>query len=562
VKAKHSRILRRRKREIERRTDRTNFPSHDGPVFAASNVHYEMADRWRAIECGALGAFHLLARNTGLVDALDANLSLLKLHMPYCESDHVLNIAYNTLTGGTCLEDLELRRNNEAYLDALGAARIPDPTTAGDFTRRFSPASVLSLMEAINSIRPGLWKENLPRHERALAVIDADGTMAPTTGECKEGMGLNHKGQWGYHPLLVSLANTQEVLYLVNRPGNRPSHEGAPEWLDRSADLVGQAFAKVCFRGDTDFALTANFDRWDAAGRWFVFGMDAMSNAVQIAESLPTTAWEALKRSPRHKGTDHARHRRANVKQAIVEERGYKNIELHCEHVAQFEYRPTKCKKTYRVVVLRKDLSVKKGQQLLFDDMRYFFYITNRTDLTPQGVVHFANERCNQENLIDRQRAVQPGEPDRSAQERDERAAHAHGRSGVELGVHGDGVAGLDAEGVVRACGAAQDVAGGTAGHGVQAVRALDRARAVPDRQDGSSDCVSFPRVHRMAANVLRHVRPDSPPAHGVGAGPRQFQQRSNAPWVCRCVGVGAVRPNTGRQSAPALRSQRGKRPQ
>jgi len=401
VKAKHSTILRRRKRTIRRRTDRTNFPSHDGPVFAASNVHYEMADRTRAIDCGALGAFHMLARNTGLIHALDANLSLLKLHMPYCESDHVLNIAYNTLTGGTCLDDLELRRNNEAYLDALGAARIPDPTTAGDFTRRFSPASVLSLMEAINSIRPELWQENLPRHERALAVIDADGTMAPTTGECKEGMGLNHKGQWGYHPLLVSLANTQEVLYLVNRPGNRPSHEGAPEWLDRSADLVGQAFGKVCFRGDTDFALTAHLDRWDAAGHWFVFGMDAMSNAVRIAESLPTTAWEALKRSPRHKGSDRARHRPDNVKQAIVDERGYDNIELQSEHVAQFEYRPTKCKKTYRVVVLRKDLSVKKGQQLLFDDIRYFFYITNRTDLTAQGVVQFANERCNQENLID-----------------------------------------------------------------------------------------------------------------------------------------------------------------
>ena len=401
VKAKDSTILRKRKREIEGRTDRYNFPEGDGPVFAASNIHYEMADRTRAIDCGGLGAFHLLARNTGLVEALDRGLRLLKVHLPYHESDHVLNIAYNTLTGGTCLDDLERRRNDATYLDALGAARIPDPTTAGDFTRRFAEAQVRALMDAINSVRPSLWKRGLSKRERRLAVIDADGTTAPTTGECKQGMGINYNGEWGYHPLLVSLANTREPLYLVNRPGNRPSHEGAPQWLDRAADLALQVFDKVCFRGDTDFALTAHFDRWDALGRGFVFGMDAMPNLVEIAEGLPARAWKRLKRHRALTLTGETRRRPANVKQAIVEERGYENIELQDEHVAEFEYRPTKCKNAYRVVVVRKDLSVKRGQQFLFDDIRYFFYVTNRTDLSAPGVVDFAHERCDQENLID-----------------------------------------------------------------------------------------------------------------------------------------------------------------
>jgi len=80
-----------------------------------------MADRIRAIECGGIGAFHVLAINSGLVDAINERLNLLKRHLPYHESDHVLNIAYNTLSGGTCLEDIELRRNDETYLDALGA---------------------------------------------------------------------------------------------------------------------------------------------------------------------------------------------------------------------------------------------------------------------------------------------------------------------------------------------------------------------------------------------------------------------------------------------------------
>jgi len=360
-----------------------------------------MAERTHAIDCGGLGAFHLLARNTGLIEALDKHLHLLKIHLPYHESDHVLNIAYNTLTGGTCLDDIEVRRNDATYLDALGAERVPDPTTAGDFTRRFAEKDVEALMEAINSVRPKLWKKNLRRRKRKLAVIDVDGTMAPTAGECKEGMGLNYEGEWGYHPLVVSLANTQEPLYLANRPGNRPSHEGAPKWMDRAAKLVLQAFDRVCYRGDTDFSLTGHFDRWDAAGRDFVFGMDARKNLVRMAESLPSPAWGRLQRCEVLTLTGETRERPENVKQGIVEEHEFKVIELEGESVAEFAYRPGKCQRTYRVVVVRKDLSIKRGQQWLFDDIRYFFYITNRTDLSAEEVVLFANERCNQENLID-----------------------------------------------------------------------------------------------------------------------------------------------------------------
>ena len=401
MKDKDNRILGKRKRQIKRRTDRRNFPTGLAPVLRATNVAYEMADRAQAIDCGGLGALHQLALNSGLVKALDGSLHLLKMHMPYHESDHVLNIAYNALTGGTCLDDLELRRNDAGYLDALGAERIPDPTTAGDFTRRFTEADVLGLMDAANSVRPRLWKKTLPRRERRLAVIDSDGVIAPTTGECKEGMGLSYKGDWGYHPLLISLANTQEALYVVNRPGNRPSHEGAPEWMDRAAQVALAAFDEVCFRGDTDFSLTAHFDRWDDAGRLFVFGMDAMPNLVETAESPAVTAWKPLARRRRTTKTGAARRRPANVKEQIVLERGFETIRLDGESVAEFAYRPTKCRRAYRMVVLRKDLNVAGGQQRMFDEVRYFFYITNRNDLTAAEIIFFANERCNQENLID-----------------------------------------------------------------------------------------------------------------------------------------------------------------
>ena len=98
---------------------------------------------------GGIGAIHQMVQKIGLVDELNDKLNLLKFHLPYHESDHVLNIAYNVLIGGVRLEDIELRRNDEVFLNALGAERIPDPTTAGDFTRRFSSSDIEVMIPAI-----------------------------------------------------------------------------------------------------------------------------------------------------------------------------------------------------------------------------------------------------------------------------------------------------------------------------------------------------------------------------------------------------------------------------
>jgi hypothetical protein len=370
-------------------------------MFTASNIHYELAERTRGLGSGGVAGLHLLARQVGLIDALDRRLHLLKVHLPYHESDHVLNIAYNILAGGTCLEDLELLRNDEVYLDALGAQRIPDPTTAGDFCRRFEARDVEILMNAINDVRVNVWRQQPPEFFEQ-AIIEADGTLAPTTGQCKQGMDINYKGQWGYHPLLVSLANTSEPLYLVNRSGNRPSHEGAAARFDQAITLCKRAgFKSVLLRGDTDFTQTAELDRWDAAGVRFIFGIDAMSNLVAKAENLPKTAWKRLKRPARYEVKTAPRQRPANVKEQIVRSREFKNIRLQSEQVAEFVYRPTLCERTYRVVVIRKNLSVEKGEQVLFDDLRYFFYITNDRRTPACEVVFSANDRCNQENLIE-----------------------------------------------------------------------------------------------------------------------------------------------------------------
>lgn len=400
MNARINQKLTNRKQQMERRLDPTVLGDCSQPMMTANNIHYEMAERTHAIAHGGLGAIHALARQLGLIDAIDAGLHLFKIHLPYHESDHVLNLAYNPLCEGTCLEDIELRRNDATFLDALGARRIPDPTTAGDFCRRFTPADVDTLQDIFNQVRQRVWQQQ-PEGFFDLAVIDMDGTLVETTGQCKQGMDIAYDGTWGYHTLVLSLANTGEVLWVVNRPGNRPSHEGAATAVDRVAAMCRQGgFRKVLLRGDTDFSQTEHLDRWHEAGYLFLFGFDATPNLKARAEALPEEAWRPLPRLPAYTVQTEPRQRPDNVKEARVVEREFENRRLQAEAVAEFPYRPTACQHTYRMVVVRKNISVAKGERLLFDEIRYFFYISNSSVLHEEQMVWVAHQRCNQENLL------------------------------------------------------------------------------------------------------------------------------------------------------------------
>lgn len=374
-------------------------------MIRATRVKYELADKQQAIAAGGIGALLELIKQLGLRREINQAIPLFKLHLPYDEADHVFNIALNLLAGGQCLEHIEDRRCDEAYLDAVGAERIPDPTTAGDFCRRFSTTDVLQLMNAYNVVRENVWKQQ-PDEFFDCAIIEADGTQVETSAEKKQGIGINYQGQWGYHPLVVTLANTREPLFIANRSGNRPSHEHSAFYFDLAVKRCRNAgFRKVVLRGDTDFALTENLDRWDDDDVEFVFGLDAMPRLVEIAENLDESAWKPMRRRRTLKSpTAKPRAKRSREKEAIVVRNQYLNKKLAGERIAEFDYRPAKCDRTYRVVVLHKEVHLKRGQMRLFDKEEpvYFFYITNAktSSKSTRQVVVDANARCNQENHI------------------------------------------------------------------------------------------------------------------------------------------------------------------
>jgi hypothetical protein len=410
------------------------------------------AHRVHGLNSGGIGAIHALARQVGLIDAINQRLHLLHFHFPYHESDHVLTLAYNVLCDGTCLQDLERRRHDEVFLDALGARRIPDPTTAGDFCRRFDEAAIRLLQDIVHDVRIGVWAEQ-PADFFTQARIDMDGFLVETTGQCKQGMNIGYDGTWGYHALVLTLANTGEVLGLVNRPANRPSSEGAAAEVDRALAVCFRGgFQQVLLRGDTKFSQTEHLDRWHADPRVrFLFGYEARDNVKERADALPETAWQSLQRPLRYTVQTRTRQRPDNVKEAVVVRREFENIKLRSEQVAEFRYRPTACRTTYRMIVVRKNLSVEKGERRLFDQIVYFFYLTNDWDSSADEIVF--------------------------------------GQPGVELGVHGDDGVGLGPEGVVGVAAAGNagplgrkvsDREALGVGVGVQDVRQCLHAVAVP----------------------------------------------------------------------------------
>ena len=394
-------LLRQRRRRILNRIKNQPAPERDVPMITASNIHYELGQRVHGLSAGGIGAMLLLARSTGLISAIDAKLHLLKRHLPYHESDHVLNIAFNILAGGRHLEHIELRRNDAVYLDALGAVRIPDPTTEGDFCRRFHESDVIDLMEAFHSTRLRVWSQQ-PGDFFREAIVDVDGTLVATDAECKQGVDIAYDGTWGYHPLVVTLANTGEPLYLVNRSGNRPSHEQAHTSIDKTIALCRRAgFVRIYVRGDTDFSQTEHLDRWDAQDDVrFLFGIDANSALVGRAEALPAGAYSFLERPPRSEIKTAPRQRPEHVKAEIVRRRGFETIHTLEEMVAEFDYQPVACRKSYRVVVLRKRLGIDRGGVRLREEYRYFFFITNDREPAADEIVFKANDRCDQENVI------------------------------------------------------------------------------------------------------------------------------------------------------------------
>jgi len=408
-----------RTRSIRRHQDQPLlWPAQHVPVFKQRQIRVETHERGDVTAYGGLSVVHKLAMGVGLDRSINSRVALLKLKLPYFESDHVLTHAYNLYIGGSCIEDIGHIQYSEAVKHLLGACRIPDPTTAGDFLRRFKPSQLRGFQAAIDEAREKVWRQ-LPRQHKQVATIDMDSTIKEVYGECKQGADFSYNGKWSYHPLLVTLAETNEPLRTINRPGNATSGEGAGEALAEVLPMVSRHFKKVRVRGDSKFYQRATILECEKHGAQFAFSMDGNKVLHEKAENLPKSAWKPFsahadrhptkKQRRRHtKRLKRTRHRRR-----VARRRGYRTLATTDQEVAQFRYRMSRggsanrhlglAGREFRVVVKRQTVRVSEGQDELFEEYHYRFVITNIPvrEMKAGALLRFAYGRCDQENTIE-----------------------------------------------------------------------------------------------------------------------------------------------------------------
>jgi len=373
-------------------------------------LHLEAEGRGETTHYGGLVLAQQFVRRFGVAQCLDQHLRLFKRHAPYCESDHVLALTYTLYADGTCLEDQGALQASEAVRRLVGACRIPDPTTAGDFLRRFKTAAeVEQLSAAIDEVQEQAWSK-LPRRVRRrraqheLALVDLDGHIKPLYGEHKEGADFSYNGRWSYQPLVVSLAGSGECLRVVNQPGNARSSDGAAEALRAVLPRVQRHFRNALVRGDTDFDRADVFQEVIDAQAYFAIGGRVYPNRAALAQALPESAWQPfIPRAQRGRCSAPERQGRTpNWRKHKAAQRRFRNLRTIGQWIAELSYQPAGLQHPCRMIVRRILIEEQNGQGALFESFRYRLILTNLPRFySPREIVDLAYQRCDQENVIE-----------------------------------------------------------------------------------------------------------------------------------------------------------------
>ena len=355
----------------------------------------------------AYGGLSLAVRTSAalrLPQAIDAELRLLHCHRPFTESDHVLTHVYNLFVGGRCIEDIAHLQTSDPVKRMLGASRIPDPTTAGDFLRRFDADGIEQLDGAVDGVQDTVWRVAHGTGKRKLGLVDLDSHVHAVYGDQKEGADFTYQGTFGYHPLAITLAETQECLRLINRPGNVVSAEGAAQALREVLPMLNKRFRRVIVRGDSAFARQDIYQACESAGQYFAMVSPAHRNLDGLADALPARAWKAFDpASPRRSSSNKTkrRKRRANLRRQRARQRGKRDLKLERQWVAEIAYRPARSKNTYRLIIRRQRIE-ESAQGQLFELWRYRYVITNLPcHYSAHKVMKLTYQRCDQENVIE-----------------------------------------------------------------------------------------------------------------------------------------------------------------
>ena len=359
---------------------------------------------------GGLVLAQQFVRQFRVAQRLDGALRLFKRHAPYHESDHVLALAYTLYADGTCLEDQAVLQGSEAVRRLVGACRIPDPTTAGDFLRRFKTAQdVEGLSGIIDEVQEAVWSKlsrrvRRQRKKREFALVDLDGHIKPLYGVQKEGADFSYNGQWSYQPLVVSLGGSGECLKVVNQPGSARSSDAAAKAVKEVLARVLRHFGNALVRGDSDFDRCDIFNAAIDEGAYFAIGGRVYPNRAALVGAIAEKNWKPFfpRAEREERGEPSRRVYTRNWRRQKAAERGYRTLRTVKQWLSEIDYQPHGRNSACRMIVRRVLIEETDGQGALFKHFRYRLVLTNLPrSYTPWQILDLTYQRCDQENVIE-----------------------------------------------------------------------------------------------------------------------------------------------------------------
>ena len=386
------------------------WPETEGRVMRHPLLHLESDPRGEMTHYGGLVLAQQFVRRFGVAQRLDGALRLFKRHAPYHESDHVLALAYTLYADGTCLEDQAVLQGSEAVRRLVGACRIPDPTTAGDFLRRFRTTQDLErLSGVIDAVQEAVWsklsgKARRQRKKHEFALVDLDGHIKPLYGVQKEGADFSYNGRWSYQPLVVSLAGSGECLKVVNQPGSARPSDAAAGALKEVLPRVRRHFRNALVRGDTDFDRSDIFNAAIDEGAYFAIGARVYPNRAALVEAIGKKNWQPFfPRAERGQRGGPSRHvYTKNWRRQKAAERGFRRLRTVKQWLSEIDYQPHGLDSACRMIVRRVLIEETDGQGALFTHFRYRLVLTNLPrSYTAREVIDLTYQRCDQENVIE-----------------------------------------------------------------------------------------------------------------------------------------------------------------
>jgi DDE family transposase len=378
-------------------------------VMRHPKLHLEKDLRGEMTELGGLVLPQQFVRRFRVAQRIDAALNLFKRRVPYHESDHVLALAYTLYADGKCLEDQATLQGSEAIRRMLGACRIPDPTTAGDFLRRFDKSDVATLADTMDDVQEDVWtrlsrRERRRRRQRELALVDLDGHIKEIYGSQKEGADFSYDGRWSYQPLVISLAGSGECLRVVNQPGNARSSEAAAGALAEVLPRVKRHFRNAIVRGDSDFDRSDVFNAVIETGAYFAIVGRMHANRAALVQAIAEKDWhEFVPRAQREviSVTSRRESSTPDYREQKVSEHGWKNMRTKGQWISEIVYHPAGVAEALRMIVRRVLIEEDDGQGTLFEHYRYRIILTSLPrHHTPRQIADLTYQRCDQENVI------------------------------------------------------------------------------------------------------------------------------------------------------------------